>query len=163
MTSTVYTTYFGGLSDLEADADVLAVVRHPRDFVWNVTERNVPALAPSENLLTAYKRVETAAENDDQPLPAEIAWNSVDFERRYRRRLRQHVGAQRAMSKLRERLRDGYDIALVCWEKNPQWCHRRILADVLVDPLDSVETVHRPDPVVPEHDAALTRFGGGRA
>ncbi|GGL25858.1 hypothetical protein GCM10009037_06840 [Halarchaeum grantii] len=164
---TVHTTYFGGLAGLDVETDaVLAVVRRPHDFIDDVTDRNVAALAPPESLLTAYKRVEDAAETDGEPLPAKIAWESVSFEARYRRRLQNYAGANRALSKLRNRLRDGETLTLACWEKNPQWCHRRVLADVLVEPLGDVAVEHHPEPFVPEpepRDTSLTTFGGDEA
>ncbi|WP_435098499.1 DUF488 domain-containing protein [Halarchaeum sp. P4] len=164
---TVHTTYFGGLPSLDVETGtVLAVVRRPHDFINDATERNIRTLAPSEDLLTAYKQVEEAAENDGERLPAKVAWESVSFEPRYRRRLQNHVDANRALSKLRNRLRNGETLTLVCWEKNPRWCHRRVLADVLVEPFADIDVEHHPEPFVPEpepRDASLTTFGGDGA
>lgn len=161
---TVHTTYFSGLEDLGVETDhVFAVVRQPRDFVSDIVDRNVVALAPHDDLLEAYKRVEDAATTNGKHLPSKVAWNSVSFEERYRTRLRNHVGAKRALSKLRDLLADGDDLVLVCWEKNPQWCHRRPLANVLVEPLADVPVAHHPEPFIPEpepRDAPLTTFGG---
>lgn len=154
MSATLRTTYFGGIGSVvepDEDAEVLAVVRYPQDFVERVTDRNVPALAPPEELLDAYKTVEAAAERDDYPNPRGVAWESVDFERRYRDNL-DAAGPREVLANVRERLHDHVDVWLVCWEKNPRYCHRRVLADVLVDEVDGVDVEHYPAPEEPERD-----------
>ncbi|MFC6716255.1 DUF488 family protein [Natrialbaceae archaeon GCM10025810] len=144
---TVRTTYFGGLNahvePTEGD-DVFGVVRYPREFVERLTDRNIPAVAPPDNLLNAYKSVEEAAERNGEPNPAAIAWDSVSFEPRYLAYL-ERTGPRRIIDELRERARDR-DVWLVCWEKDARWCHRRLLANAIVADLEDVEVVHHPDP-----------------
>ncbi|RKD94744.1 DUF488 family protein, N3 subclade [Halopiger aswanensis] len=143
---TVHTTYFGGISQFDPPEgdDVFGVVRYPKDFVERVTDRNIPAVAPPGDLLNAYKTVENAAEEDDEPNPAAIAWNSVDYERRYLGYL-ERDGPQALIDELADRARER-DIWLVCWEKDARWCHRRLLANVVVERLEDSEVVHHPDP-----------------
>ncbi|OVE84331.1 DUF488 family protein, N3 subclade [Natronolimnobius baerhuensis] len=143
---TVHTTYFGGLSQYgpAADVDVFGVVRYPKDFVDRVTDRNIPAVAPPNDLLDAYKTVEEAAEKNDEPNPAAIAWDSVSYEPRYLQYL-ERDGPQAVIDELADRARE-CDIWLVCWEKDARWCHRRLLADVVAGRLEDVEVVHHPDP-----------------
>lgn len=167
---TVHTTYFGGLNSLvhpTDDALVLGVVRHPKDFVLRVTDRNVPAVAPPDDLLNATKTVEKAADRDGVANPSAAAWRTVGFEERYRDHLA-GVGQQQVLKELRERAEHG-DLWLVCWEKNPRYCHRRVLAEVLLEDLDD-EVAHHPDPsefeeVENEQEgpklASLTEFSGG--
>lgn len=142
---TVHTTYFGRLPGHEpfGDAAVYGVVRYPKDFVERITDRNIPAVAPPDDLLEAYKTVEEAAEKNGESNPAAIAWNSVDFERRYLEHLDQ-PGQQTVLEELTERARER-DVWLVCWEKDARWCHRRLLATEIVAEVD-VEIVHHPDP-----------------
>ena len=145
---TIHTTYFGGLASHEpfGEAAVLGVVRYPQDFVERITDRNIPAVAPPEELLDAYKTVESAAEENGEPNPPAIAWESVAFERRYREYL-ERPGPQTLLEELVERARER-DVWLVCWEKDARWCHRRLLAKEIVAQLDDadVEIVHHPDP-----------------
>lgn len=143
---TVHTTYFGGLGQYEPteDAAVIGVVRYPKPFVGRVTDRNIPAVAPPEDLLDAYKRVEEAAEADGTAYPSAVAWESVAFERRYREHLTT-PGPERVLEELRERALER-DLWLVCWEKDCRWCHRRLLADEIVADLEDVDVVHHPDP-----------------
>ncbi|WP_247729482.1 DUF488 family protein [Halovivax limisalsi] len=144
---TVHTTYFGGVSQFEPadDAEVIGVVRYPKDFVERVTDRNVPALAPPANLLDAYKTVEASAEADGAAFPSDVAWQTVRFEPRYLNYLRSFPGPQAVIEELRERASER-DIWLVCWEKDCRWCHRRLLTKEIVAELADVEIVHHPDP-----------------
>ncbi|ELY63948.1 DUF488 family protein, N3 subclade [Natrinema versiforme] len=144
---TVRTTYFGGLNSSFEPADgdaIFGVVRYPQDFVERITDRNILAVAPPEELLNAYKAVEEAADENGEANPAAIAWNSVDFERRYREYLEQ-PGPQTVISELADRARER-DIWLVCWEKDARWCHRRLLANEVVSQLEDIEVVHHPNP-----------------
>ncbi|WP_436347679.1 DUF488 family protein, N3 subclade [Natronorubrum sp. FCH18a] len=143
---TVYTSYFGGLSshDPADEDDVFGVVRYPQEFVKRLTDRNIPAVAPPEDLLNAYKTVESAAEENGESNPAAVAWNSVDYERRYLESL-ERKGPQTVIDELADRARER-DIWLVCWEKDARWCHRRLLANAIIADLEDVEIVHHPDP-----------------
>lgn len=170
---TVHTTYFGGLSQFDpADGDdVFGVVRYPKDFVTRVTDRNIPAVAPPDGLLSAYKAVEEAAEKSGEANPEAIAWDSVRYERQYLEYL-EGPGPSTVLEELRDRAREG-DLWLVCWEKDARWCHRRLLAREIATDLEDVEIVHHPDPsTIPidegdgddegdDHGPTLADFAGG--
>jgi len=144
---TLHTTYFGAIGssvEPDEDADVFAVVRYPQDFIESVTDRNIPTFAPPEELLNAYKAVEAAADRDDIQNASAVAWDSVDFEERYRDHLNS-TGPKQVLNEIRAQLRDRVDIWIVCWEKDVRYCHRRVLADVLVEGTD-VEVDHHPSP-----------------
>lgn len=172
MNAAVITTYFGGVGNVAEPAPgdvVFGVVRYPRDFIDRVVDRNIPALAPPEDLLDAYKAVEDAADRDDFGTPSAVAWSSVSFEDRYRSYLTRS-GPQQVLDELRDDLQDGRTIWLVCWERDVRYCHRRLLADVLADPL-GVDVEHVPSPAEIETEAddsddeprpaSLTEFNGG--
>lgn len=159
---TVRTTYFGGLGTYYSpadDADVFGVVRHPREFVDRVTDRNIPAVGPPDDLLDAFKTVEESAEHDGVDYASAIAWNSVRFEERYRAHL-EKPGPQRVLDDLRERALE-HDVWFVCWEKDVRWCHRRVLANEIVADLDDVEIVHHPDPTMLEEEPEPTESDDG--
>ncbi|MFC3958904.1 DUF488 family protein [Halovivax cerinus] len=143
----VRTTYFGGLSQFEPDddAEVIGVVRRPKPFLDRLIDRNVPALGPPANLLHAYKTVEASAEDDGAPFPSHVAWQTVDFERRYLSYVRSYPGPCTLVEELRA-VATERDLWLVCWEKDCRWCHRRLLAKEIVAELEDVEIVHHPDP-----------------
>lgn len=145
---TVHTTYFAAIDydkvDPEPDDLLLGVVRHPQDWTSELVDRNSQSLAPPEPLLEAYKSVEeTAEEDDDISNPSEVAWSSVKFADQYREYL---VSANLAsvLGTLREREKES-DIWLVCYEKDPQFCHRRLLAEELTRGREETP-VHHPEP-----------------
>jgi len=158
---TVHTTYFAAL-DYEKvtpgeDAVVLGVVRKPHEWVEDLVDRNVPAVAPPEELLDTLKRVEAAVEADDDVADATAtAWESVRFGKQYREHLRDGL-LDDVLGMLREHDRDG-DLWLVCYERDPRHCHRRILADELTRGRD-VEPVHHPEPGVDVEENSEERAG----
>lgn len=138
-TTVVRTTYFSALShgkvNPDPDADVFGVVREPFDWIDDVVDRNIPALAPPADLLGAYKKVEAAAEDREDGNPREIAWNSVDFEDRYLTYL-ERPDVEQPLSSVRERAED-HPLWLVCYEADERWCHRRLLAERLLSDLSA--------------------------
>jgi len=133
---TVRTTYFSALSTQQVDPAeddlVYAVVRYAQDWIHELVDRNVDSLAPPSELLDAYKQVENAAEEDGHSKPSQIAWESVNFEERYRNHLATVDGVVDVVAKEASET----TIWLVCWEKDDQYCHRRLLADEILDRLD---------------------------
>ena len=134
---TVRTTYFSALSNQQvepaADDLVYGVVRYTQDWVDELVDRNIDALAPPTGLLDAYKTVEEAAEDDGHANPSQIAWESVSFEDRYRQYLTNNAG--QVADVVAEEAAET-TVWLVCWEKDDCYCHRRLLADELLDRLD---------------------------
>lgn len=160
----VATTYFSGLASDDVPADpepgdrVLGVVRRPREFVADVVDRNVEAVAPPDRLLDASKRAEEQAADADAPTPEAVAWDAVDFAPRYRKHLkRPHI--QQVLGIIVDRAPEDGTLWLVCWERDVRYCHRKILAAVLAARLDTTVT-HIPDPktVAAEQPARLTDF-----
>ncbi|MFD1641451.1 DUF488 family protein [Halohasta litorea] len=133
---TVRTTYFWALSNQEAEpaADdvVYSVVRYTQDWIDDLVERNIDALAPPSDLLDAYKQVEDAAEEDGYSNPSQVAWESVNFAERYQQHL---TTVDQVVDVVAEQAAET-TVWLVCWEKDDRYCHRRLLADAILDRLD---------------------------
>lgn len=145
---TVHTTYFAAIDHGKVDPKpedlLLGVVRRPQDWMTSLVDKNSEALGPPVDLLEAYKSVEETAEADDDiSNPSEVAWSSVQFAEQYREYL---VSANLAsvLGTLREREQES-DIWLVCYEKDPQFCHRRLLAEELTRGREETP-VHHPEP-----------------
>lgn len=168
---TVHTTYFAALEhNLDvldggpgSDALVAAVVPQAREFDHDdPVDRNLRALAPPKELRDAYQSVQQAGRRDDAVDDADaIAWRTVSFEDRYREFL-DAPKFDSILSRLRKRERDDGELWLVCYEKDPAFCHRRVLADVLCRGRDA-EPVHHPEPDVADAgdrlpDAQLSNY-----
>ena len=131
-TGTVRDTYHAALLHGHATPDdddlVVGVVRRPSYGIENYLDRNVPELAPPDDLLDEFRTLDDA--RDD--LTHDEVWDEVDFGERYRDHLRTPQ-AQQAMDDLLEAFesRDG-DVWLVCYENTDEKrCHRTILKDLL--------------------------------
>jgi len=171
--SGVHTTYVGGLpsEDVRNDDLILGVVRYEYDFLQRAVDRNVPALAPPEDLLDAYNAVREAA-SKDEAIPnhgdegRRVAWTNVSFRERYLAYL-DRASPQEVLANLRDRLDDdGRDVWLVCLEAEEAFCHRRLLAARLLDAeAEHFSELYEPPEIDEERDSqvALHDFGGGEA
>lgn len=133
-------TYHAALQHGHATPDdsdlVVGVVRRPSYGIENHLDRNVPALAPPDDLLSEFKTVE--GERED--LTHDEVWQAVEFGERYRDHLRTPE-AQQAMDDLLADLDSGGgdgngdatgDLWLVCYENTDEKrCHRTILQEIL--------------------------------
>ncbi|WP_255195892.1 DUF488 domain-containing protein [Halorarius litoreus] len=139
MTGSVEETYAAAIQhDLyDGDGTVVGVVRKPPGWFNALVDENVAVLGPPEPLLDETKQrheeLKLAGMCDEGAHNA--AWEEVDFERRYRAFLDSDADAQAALDGLIDRLHDGEDIALVCFEGENKRCHRRVLRERLLDRL----------------------------
>lgn len=128
----LHDTYHAALQHGHVDPDddlVVGVVRRPTYGIGNYLDRNVPELAPPDDLLDEFKSRLDEADGGDEPTHDEV-WDEVDFDERYRGHL-ETPGAQRAMDDLLAEL-DDRDVWLVCYENtDDKRCHRTILKEVM--------------------------------
>jgi uncharacterized protein YeaO (DUF488 family) len=136
MAGTVSETYVAALRhDMvdTGDATLVGVVRRPQRWFHGAVDENHPELGPPEELLEETKQrqevlamagmCESGAHN--------AAWEETNFEDRYREHINSDGDAQAALTALRERLADGEDLTLVCFEADDKRCHRDILVELL--------------------------------
>nr|WP_303647816.1 DUF488 family protein [Haloarchaeobius amylolyticus] len=124
----------------EPDETLVGVVRRPTRWFGGAVDENLPALGPPADLLDEVKDEQEALQMrgicDEEAHNA--AWDAVDFAGRYREHLRESAAARDAVEGLRDRLRDGEDLVLVCFENTEKKrCHRTILREELVEGLDA--------------------------
>lgn len=110
----------------------LGVVRRPTPWFYAEIDDNRPELGPPEELLEAFKnRYETL---QDQGLAEARAHNTaladINYDERYLTYLDQSAQAQQAIETIRERLNNGEDVVLVCYENTEKKrCHRTLLLE----------------------------------
>lgn len=164
----VHTTYFGGLGGIaapEPEDDVLSVVRHPKEFVEHLVDRNVPEVAPPPRLLESFRTVKEAAERDDVHQPRRVAWENVRFADRYHDHLRS-MRASTVVERLRSKAaNDEGDLWLVAWVEDPRWCHRTLLAEAIANGHRELDVEHHPKPdeiddAPRDRTVTLDDFGG---
>lgn len=115
------------------DATAVGVVRRPTGWFHAAVDENVRELGPPEDLLE-----EVTARREDLAMAGmcdsgahNAAWEETDFAARYREYLETDADAQEMVERLRDRIEDGEDVTLVCFEGEDKRCHRHTLLDVL--------------------------------
>jgi uncharacterized protein YeaO (DUF488 family) len=94
----------------------IAVVRKPMYGIKKETDEHNKDLSPPIELLEDFwEQKEDMSHNE--------AWEEVNFEERYL----EYIKNNPAVESIIQRLRDGENITLVCYEKKPKKCHRHIL------------------------------------
>lgn len=134
MSGTLTDTYVAaithGLVTLPPETTLVGVVRKPTPWLHGAVDENVSELGPPVALLERFKRANDAFAMDgicDEEAHA-VAWDDVEFERRYRRYLADSAVASDAIDTFVERLERGESLALVCYENtDKKRCHRTIL------------------------------------
>lgn len=115
----IYTTYLSKMKDVPAGVTKLLVTRIlPKGFNLD-KHRDViyaPELSPSELTLKKYKFDED--------------W--YEFRRSFKREMKKEPMKEK-LKKLEEELKEGKDFCLICYEKEHEYCHRRILGEYFKD------------------------------
>lgn len=122
------------LVECPPEATLVGVVRRPAGWFHALVDENVRALGPPAELLASFKR-----RHEDLTLQGlcdegahNAAWEELDFEERYRDYLSTDEPAANALDALADRLEEGEDVVLVCFENTAKKrCHRTVLRDVL--------------------------------
>lgn len=121
----------------EQQPTTIAVVSKPGKLTEYCDEW-VPHLGMPEQYLKRYRQYlagyKTNSAVDD---PYRRAWIDAELEKEYFRHVRTSEQAQKAISGIVSRLRDGEDITLVCFEKPSQPCHRHLLIEMIEARLSS--------------------------
>lgn len=120
------------LVDLPEGTLKLGVVRKPTSWFHPRVDENEPALGPPEELFeefrVRYDHLQTEGLSDHDA--HNTAWEDVDYDQRYRSYLRESEEARQAIQEVIDRLMEGTDVALVCFENTEQKrCHRTLLKD----------------------------------
>lgn len=135
MVGSVTDTYAAALQHdlVDADGTLVGVVRRPPGWFRALVAENYRALGPPEPLLEETQERAEALKFDGmcEEGAHNAAWEECDFERRYLEYLDSDSEAGEAFTELRNRVQNGEDLTLVCFEGETKRCHRRVLADRL--------------------------------
>lgn len=106
----IYTSYFANIKNLPDDVVAVAICAHtPKGYQG----LHYPRLAPSIDLLYHYK----------------VNGDEVAYTKEYNEYL-QYLDIQKVVADL-EHISGGYNVALICYEKPEDFCHRHLVADWL--------------------------------
>lgn len=118
-------------NDIEDLGTKIAVVSDPTGQITEVCDEFMPELGMPEDELNNFRFTRSNLDIDDDIKKHNKAAEKVELERKYRSYLNSDASAQEKIDKICERLKDGENITLVCFEKEPKWCHRHILVEYI--------------------------------
>jgi hypothetical protein len=116
-----------------AGATPVGVVRRPPGWFHAQVEENHRELGPPGDLLdeTKERQADLQGAGMGETAAHNAAFEETDFAERYRTYLGEDPDVESVISSLENRVREGEDIALVCFEGEDKACHRHTLLDVL--------------------------------
>jgi hypothetical protein len=119
-------------SENESNHTTIAVVRKPNDTgILDATDEFMPSLGMPSHALGDFQYVREGFNSKDPVERHNKAFIKCGLDQAYRSHLRYNDDAKERMEEIEQRLRDGEDITLVCFEKPPKKCHRHILIEFL--------------------------------
>ncbi|MCJ7773400.1 MAG: DUF488 domain-containing protein [Desulfobacterales bacterium] len=113
----IYTSYFGFLKNIPHETVPVSIARFPPKWFDGC---DMKILAPEKKLLWQAKQGKISEE---------------EYTRQYMAQIKDVHDPQAIYEKLLTEF-DGNDIALLCFEKKGEFCHRRLLANWLENVLD---------------------------
>lgn len=112
----LYTTYFSNLENLPDDIVKYIISRNNPDVGVIKNIRIARILSPSDTVYYEYKK----------------SYNWRKYVIKYCNELKNNERAIKFINELIDRLNNGEDICLVCYERNFKRCHRYILAKIFM-------------------------------
>lgn len=111
-TMKIYTTYFANLRHLPASVTPICIALYPPK---GTVIAKYPALAPTPDILREYKASACMDEKDRQ----------ARYIKRYYQEVLSRLSPRQVIADLKQ-LSQNQDIALVCFEKSQDFCHRHL-------------------------------------
>lgn len=120
----------------EQDVTTIAVVRDPTGGIVEATDEFMPELALKLRHLNEMRSVRNELSIDDTVKRHNRAVEMTDLEEKYKKHLKSDKDAREKINELKNRVESGENIAVVCFEKPPKWCHRHMLRDHIEELVD---------------------------
>lgn len=120
-----------------ASATTIAVTSRPNDLERYCDEVMEELGMPEKHLKRYWSYRSGFQTNSAVNNPAKRAYEEARLDHYYRQHIKRSEKAQKALSQLVRRLRDGEDLTLVCFEKPTEPCHRYLLVDLIESRLSS--------------------------
>lgn len=131
---------FSEFTDQDEDeyGTTIAVVTDPVGGIVEAADEFIPELGMPEDELNLFRSTRSELNIDDGVEKHNKAAEEVNLEKRYRDYIEKDTVAQEEISKLAERVAGGESITLVCFEKDPKWCHRHVLKEHIKEKAESL-------------------------
>lgn len=113
----------------------IAVVTDPTGGILDVCDEHIEELGMPEKLLNNFRSVRSDLDIDDDVKRHNRAIEITGINKEYKSYIKNNKKAQEKISNIVNRIEKGEKITLVCFEKEPKWCHRHLLVEEIRDKL----------------------------
>lgn len=115
--------------DEDPQTNIAVVIKPNETGILDVVDEWRPALGMPNWKLTEFQKLRANMNEINSVQAHNKAYERLDLDETYKSHLRFNTQAQKRVNELIERLHDGEDITLVCFEKPPKKCHRHVLKE----------------------------------
>lgn len=126
-------------TSVEDIGTAIAVVTDPTGGIVENSDEFMPELGMPENELNNFRAYRSSLDVDDDVRRHNLAVEQTEIEESYREHLQSDSKAKETLREIAGRVRNGEKITLVCFEKDPKWCHRHILLEEIEKLVNSPE------------------------
>lgn len=124
-------------TEFESLGTTIAVVSEPTGGIRDVCDEFEPALGMPKQFLNDLREVRAELSEGDDVSNHNKAVEKTNLEEKYRDYLKKNEEVEEILEKICSRVKNGEKITFVCFEKEPKWCHRHILVEVINEKLES--------------------------
>lgn len=117
----------------------IAVITEPTGGITEAADEFIPELGMPEEELNLFRSTRSELDLDDGVEKHNRAAEEVNLEQRYGDYIEKDSIAQEKIAELVERVAGGETITLVCFEKEPKWCHRHVLKEHIEERVSELE------------------------
>lgn len=107
----------------------IAVVTDPTGGILDVCDEHISHLGMPKAELNNFRSVRSDLEIEDDVKRHNKAVDITEIDEKYEKYIKNNSKAQEKISKIARRIEKGEKITLVCFEKEPKWCHRHLLVE----------------------------------
>lgn len=123
----------------ESYGTIIAVVTEPIGGIVDTSDEFYPELGMPQELLDTFRGIRSDIDSEDTTHCHNAAAKQMNLDTRYRKYLQTDEKAKERVSELATRVESGETISVVCFEKQPKYCHRHTLQEVIRDEVNRTE------------------------
>lgn len=123
---------FGDFVEEDEEDDMgttIAVVTDPTGGIVEASDEFMPELGMPERELNNFRSVRSDLDIEDSTDCHNKAVDITDIDEKYEEHIETDEEAVESINEIAQRVKDGEDITFICFEKEPKWCHRHVLAE----------------------------------
>lgn len=125
--------------DSEELGTTIAVVSDPTGGIVEASDEFMPELGMPERELNNFRSVRSDLDIEDSTECHNRAVDITDIDQKYAEHIETDDEAAESIHNLAKRVSNGENITFICFEKEPKWCHRHILAEKVTEEAKKID------------------------